>query len=90
MIIGIDASNIQIGGGVTHLVELLNKSNPQKHEFKYIVVWSSNSILNLINNNSWIIKKSPKILNLNLFLLHYLHYHIQLYLQNYYQIEHLN
>ncbi len=67
MIIGIDASNIQIGGGVTHLVELLNKSNPQKHEFKYIVVWSSNSILNLINNNSWIIKKSPKILNLNLF-----------------------
>jgi len=67
MIVGIDASNIQNGGGVTHLLELLNKSDPKKHEFDFIVVWSNKSILNLINDNTWTVKRNPRILNSSLF-----------------------
>jgi glycosyltransferase involved in cell wall biosynthesis len=67
MIIGIDATNIRAGGGVTHLKELLNHSNPEINNFKKIIVWSSNITLSKIQNKSWIIKKSPKFLNQNLF-----------------------
>lgn len=35
MILGIDASNIRAGGGVTHLVELLD---PQAHRFNHVIV----------------------------------------------------
>lgn len=31
IIVGIDASNILAGGGVTHLVELLGTAKPQEH-----------------------------------------------------------
>ena len=34
MILGIDASNIRLGGGLTHLVELLDASDPVKHQFE--------------------------------------------------------
>jgi glycosyltransferase involved in cell wall biosynthesis len=67
MKIGIDASNIQIGGGVTHLIELLNKSDPKKHEFDQIVIWSNISILSRISDKPWIEKKNSKVLNSSLF-----------------------
>ena len=56
MIIGIDASNISIGGGVTHLTELLRAANPLEHEFTRIVVWSGRSTLSQIEDRSWLIK----------------------------------
>jgi len=67
MKIGIDASNIQIGGGVTHLIEVLNKSDPRKHEFDSIVIWSNTLILKRIDDKPWIIKKGSKILDASLF-----------------------
>jgi len=67
MIIGIDATNIRGGGGITHLKELLNNSNPQNNNFEKIIIWSSYSTLEKIENKFWIIKKSPKFLNKNLF-----------------------
>ena len=36
-IIGIDAINIRRGGGVTHLVELLNNTNQNQHSFNKLV-----------------------------------------------------
>lgn len=39
MILGIDASNIRAGGGVTHLVELLRAANPSVHGFEKVIVW---------------------------------------------------
>lgn len=56
MIIGIDASNISIGGGVTHLTELLRAANPLEHEFTRIVVWGGRSTLSQIEDRSWLIK----------------------------------
>jgi hypothetical protein len=38
MILGIDASNIREGGGVTHLVELLRSVDPLVHGFSQVVV----------------------------------------------------
>lgn len=66
-IIGIDASNIRSGGGLTHLLELLSESNPIKHRFDEIVIWGSTPTLNNIEDKPWIIKKNVKQLDGNLF-----------------------
>ena len=59
-IIGIDATNIRAGGGVTHLVELLNQANPELHNFNKIYIWGPLSTLNLINDKKFIYKLNPK------------------------------
>lgn len=59
-IIGIDATNIRAGGGVTHLVELLNQANPELHSFNKIYIWGPLSTLNLINDKKFIYKLNPK------------------------------
>ncbi len=58
MIIGVDACNIRQGGGLVHLRELLNESNPQKHNFTKIIVWSNTNTLNALPDFSWIEKKT--------------------------------
>ena len=40
MHVGIDASNLRLGGGVTHLVEILRTGNPPAHGFEEVVVWA--------------------------------------------------
>ncbi|TWT80851.1 Glycosyltransferase Gtf1 [Planctomycetes bacterium CA13] len=44
MRIGIDASNIIGGGGLTHLAELLTHANPAIHQFESIDVWGRASV----------------------------------------------
>ena len=68
MIIGIDAANIRVGGGVQHLVEILKIACPEKHGFSQIVVFGSKNILAKFEARSWLIKVSPKALNGNLIL----------------------
>lgn len=58
MILGIDASNIRGGGGVTHLVELLTAANPEEYGYSKVVVWSKQSTLDRIPSRPWL-KKSP-------------------------------
>lgn len=41
MRLGIDASNIRSGGGVTHLVELLNAAEPEEHGITKVTVWAN-------------------------------------------------
>ena len=55
MIIGIDASNIKSGGGLTHLLNLLNESNPKLHNFNLIVVWCNNNNYHKIPKRKWIL-----------------------------------
>ena len=60
--IGIDASNIRTGGGVTHLSELLNAASPERHGFHSILIFAPQSTLDTILSKPWIIKKnSPDI-----------------------------
>ena len=53
MILGIDASNIRGGGGITHLVELLKAAHPAQHGFGKVVVWSGQETLSKIEERPW-------------------------------------
>ncbi len=63
MIIGIDASNIRAGGGLTHLVELLRVSNPIAHGFSKIIIWSGKNTLNSIADRTWLQKNYFSVLD---------------------------
>ncbi len=58
MILGIDASNIRAGGGVTHLVELLKVANPATHGFESVVVWASQATLARLEEHPWLVKRT--------------------------------
>ena len=40
MKLGIDASNLRQGGGITHLIEILRVARPERHGFSRVVVWT--------------------------------------------------
>jgi glycosyltransferase involved in cell wall biosynthesis len=57
--IGIDCSNIKMGGGVTHIIEILRYFKPSEKSFDKIVVWGNNELLESINDEIWISKINP-------------------------------
>ncbi|MBU1340003.1 MAG: glycosyltransferase family 4 protein [Proteobacteria bacterium] len=63
MIVGIDASNIRAGGGVTHLFEFLKVADPVIHGFSQIIVWSGKATLSRIQDRPWIEKRYQPILD---------------------------
>lgn len=67
MILGIDAFNIKSGGGVTHLVEMLSKSNPYKYNFNKVIIWGNSKLLNKIEDREWLQKEYVGTLNRGLF-----------------------
>lgn len=68
MIIGIDASNISSGGGLTNLIELINGLDISQHKVEKIIIWSCNETLKKIPKKHFIKLKSSKMLNGNLLL----------------------
>lgn len=66
LIIGIDATNLRRGGGVTHLVELLRALVPENFGITRVVVWGGKETLSAINDRSWIDKRNPPALDKNL------------------------
>ena len=60
MIVGIDATNLNEGGGLTHLVEILSNVNIEKHNISKVVIWGREKTLSQIHNFSWLKKISPK------------------------------
>ncbi len=63
MIIGIDASNIRAGGGVTHLLELLRAADPIVHGFSQVIVWSGKANLSRIEDRPWLVKSHQLLLD---------------------------
>jgi glycosyltransferase involved in cell wall biosynthesis len=63
MILGIDASNIRAGGGVTHLVELLKLAQPDVYGFKQVIVWSCAETLRQIDDRPWLLKCHELVLD---------------------------
>lgn len=63
MILGIDASNIRAGGGVTHLVELLYIADVQTHKFGRVIVWGSSATLSKITHRDWLCKVNEPFLD---------------------------
>lgn len=56
MILGVDASNIRAGGGLTHLTEILRVADPGKNGFTQVVVWGGRNTLGKIEQKSWLKK----------------------------------
>jgi glycosyltransferase involved in cell wall biosynthesis len=63
MRLGIDASNLRQGGGVTHLVELLRAADPPNYGFNQVVVWGGRATLDRIANRPWLIKVHQRMLD---------------------------
>ena len=66
-VIGIDASNIRHGGGITHLSQLLEHAQPNISGIKEVIVWASQETLNLLPEREWLKKNSHKLLDGNFF-----------------------
>jgi glycosyltransferase involved in cell wall biosynthesis len=66
MLLAIDASNIRVGGGVTHLVELLRVAEPSQHGIERIFVWACASTLARIEDRPWLEKRSDPALESHL------------------------
>jgi len=54
MVLGIDATNIRAGGGMTHLAELLRNANPPQHGFSRVIVWGSQATIAQLDAASWL------------------------------------
>jgi glycosyltransferase involved in cell wall biosynthesis len=61
--IGIDATNLRAGGGVTHLMELLRAAQPLTHSIGHIVVWGSKPTLKALEDQPWLSKRNPTALD---------------------------
>ena len=61
--LGIDATNIRSGGGVTHLVELLRAAQPKLHGIDRIVVWAGTTTLAALEERPWMTKCKPPSLD---------------------------
>lgn len=57
--IGIDASNLLEGGGVTHLVELLSAARPEIFGIGRIVVWGTSDTLARLPERAWLDLRTP-------------------------------
>lgn len=66
MRIGIDASNIRGGGGLVHLIGLLEYFDPQNTDVEKIVIWSSDETLNRLPDRSFLKKSHQLLLNKSL------------------------
>lgn len=63
LIIGIDATNIRDGGGLSHLVEVLKVINVAQLDIDRIIVWGGMSTLSQIEERPWLIKSNFPALN---------------------------
>ena len=64
-IIGIDASNIRHGGGITHLSQLLEHAKPSVNSIYKVIVWSNQTTLSKLPDKTWLVKKTNRLLNGN-------------------------
>lgn len=65
--IGIDATNLRGGGGVTHLLEFLRVAQPAKFGIDRVVVWGGSTTLALLEDRPWLHKCNPPALDRGLF-----------------------
>ena len=66
--IGIDATNLRLGGGITHLSELLLAADPKRDGFIRIVVWGGAKTLSQLPQKPWLSCVDCDFWQANLFL----------------------
>lgn len=66
LVVGIDASRNRSGGAKVHLVGILTEGNPLQHGIREVHLWSYQSLLDSIPDQTWLIKHNPKELDKSL------------------------
>ena len=62
LIIGVDASNLREGGGMTHLSEMLHDSKLEEFSIHRVIVWGGKKTLGMLGDRPWMRKiLSPEI-----------------------------
>ena len=62
LIIGVDASNLREGGGMTHLSEMLRDSKLEEFSIHRVIVWGGKKTLEMLEDRAWMSKFfSPEI-----------------------------
>ncbi|MBI2311626.1 MAG: glycosyltransferase family 4 protein [Betaproteobacteria bacterium] len=64
--LGIDASNIRAGGGLTHLCDMLSAARPRGSGFERVVIWGGRASLERIPEREWLEKAPVAILDRSL------------------------
>ena len=59
LVIGIDASNLRQGGGVTHLKEILRIKIPEVYSIEKVIIWGGRNTLKMLERRPWIKKICP-------------------------------
>jgi len=54
VIVGIDASNIRAGGGITHLTRILTVAEPKRHGIERIRVWANGDTAGKLPERPWL------------------------------------
>jgi glycosyltransferase involved in cell wall biosynthesis len=54
VILGIDASNLRTGGGLTHLQQFLQAAEPERHGIERILLWGGKSTLDELPARRWL------------------------------------
>lgn len=62
LVIGIDAANIRLGGGITHLTQILSHVTPESMGIDRVVVWGGKNLLDRIPSYHWLEKKHSPLL----------------------------
>lgn len=62
----IDGSNLRAGGGVTHIVEILNNIDEENFPFDKVIIFSNRKTLSYINESRLIEKRTHYLLNRSL------------------------
>ena len=65
--IGIDATNLRRGGGITHLIELISAAEPVNVGISSVVIWGGSKTLAAIEDQPWLDKRNPAELDRGLF-----------------------
>ncbi|HEU4429405.1 MAG TPA: glycosyltransferase, partial [Myxococcota bacterium] len=58
-VLGIDASNLRAGGGVTHVVSLLAAADPPAHGFSRVIVWAPRATAARFEPRPWLEISTP-------------------------------
>lgn len=61
--VGIDACNIRRGGGLTHLIQLLQAAEPMAAGIGEVVVWSRGEVLARLPERPWLLKRHEPALD---------------------------
>lgn len=66
MIVGIDASNVRAGGGITHLSNVLSEARPGDFGIERVIVWAGRATLDRLPDPPWLSKAHERALDRSL------------------------